>query len=74
MENKLKVEFTELKVYPTKANFILFETTKELFDYLDKQGIYVRKFIIDDKFYIRVTSGFDYENAKFLEEVRKFYA
>lgn len=61
-----------LKVLPTKANFILFKCDKGLFDYLYSKHIIVRYFVLENEFYIRVSVGYKRENDIFIEEVKNY--
>ncbi len=76
-KNRVYKELKNIKnieVYKSDANFILFKCQKELFAFLEKNKIIVRKFVINDEFYIRLTIGFVEENNLVLKKIGEFYA
>lgn len=60
------MKLNSIKVYPSRANFILFEVDqpKKLFEKLVKKGVVIRQI---GKRYLRVSIGDYQENEKFLE-------
>jgi len=77
--NRLYKELTKIKevtkVYPTDANYILFQADRhiELFNYLIANGIVIRDRSSQIINSLRVSIGTIEENNTFLLNLRKFY-
>ncbi len=68
-------ELKKLKVYPSKTNFILFQSSqsKRIFNELVKEGILIRDVSSQDLPHaLRVTVGTQEENRQFLEVMQRF--
>ncbi len=59
-----------IKAYPSHANFIWCQLQDGIFEALERQKIYIRKMMVDDKPYYRITVGTPEENRTLLEALK----
>ena len=76
LENELKLQAGVTRVFPSSANFILFQCDKslELYKALLKAGVVVRNRNKDLENSLRVSIGLPEENERFLEVLKGFYS
>ncbi len=75
LENELKLQAGVTRVFPSSANFILFQCDQslELYKALLKAGVVVRNRNKDLENSLRVSIGLPEENERFLEVLKGFY-